>query len=165
MRQTGFTALTSMHSSRMRTARLLPVSPSMHCRMEGCLLLRGCLLLGGCLLPEGGCLLLEGECVSATRGCLLPGGCLLLGVSDMGTSATGGCLLWGVSATRGCLIPGGVWYQGGVCSGGCVSQHAMGQTPPPPPLTDRHLWIHNLRKLRLRAVTMVLFHHTTIVFN
>ena len=39
---------TSMHSSRMRTARLLPASPSMHCT-------GGCLLLGGCLLREGVC--------------------------------------------------------------------------------------------------------------
>ena len=40
---------TSMHSSRMRTARLLAVSPSMHC--EGGMLPAGCLplVLGGCL--------------------------------------------------------------------------------------------------------------------
>ena len=42
------------------------------------------------------------------------------------------------------LVPGG--------RGGCVSQHAMGQTTPPP-WTDRHLWKHNLHTLRLRAVT------------
>ena len=36
-----------MHSSRMRTARFLAVSPTMHCAG------RGCLLLGGCLLLEG----------------------------------------------------------------------------------------------------------------
>ena len=41
---------TSMHSSRMRTARLLPISPGMHCS-------------GGCLLPGGVC----------SWGCLLPG--------------------------------------------------------------------------------------------
>ena len=36
----GIVWITSMHSSRMRTARLLPVSPSMHCAavQEGCLL-------------------------------------------------------------------------------------------------------------------------------
>ena len=68
-----------MHSSRMRTANLLPVSHSMHCAggvcskrgvcSGGCLLQgvaiprrvvalrRGCLLLGrGCLLQEWGCL-------------------------------------------------------------------------------------------------------------
>ena len=72
--------ITSMHCSRMHTARLLPLSPSMHCPPRGwgvsatqgeCLLPGevsatgvGCLLLGWCLLP---------------RGCLLPGGCLLWG--------------------------------------------------------------------------------------
>ena len=35
--------LTRLHSSRMRTARLLPVSPSMHCAGGW-----GCLLPGGC---------------------------------------------------------------------------------------------------------------------
>ena len=61
----------------MRTARLLTVSPSMHCS-------GGCLLLGGVCL--GGCVCLSGVC--------LPGG---------------RCLP---------LVPG------------CVSQHAMRQTPP-----------------------------------
>ena len=65
---------TRLHSSRMHTARLLTVSPSMHCT-------GGCLLLG----------------VSASVGCLLLwegvwfGGCLVLGVSASG----------GVSAFRG----------------------------------------------------------------
>ena len=58
---------TSMHSSRMRTARLLPVSPSMHCG-GGCLFW-GC-LLWGVSAPRG---------VSAPVGCLLPGVCLWLG--------------------------------------------------------------------------------------
>ena len=93
---------TSMHSSRMRTARLLPVSPSMHCRGSA------------------------------------PGGCLLLG----GVCSCGGVCSWGVSAPRGVSASG---------PRGCVTQHAMGQTPPPL-WTDRHLWKHNLRKLRLRAV-------------
>ena len=54
-----------MHSSRMGSARLLPVSPSMRCSEEGVpawgvYLLRGCTcwgmyLPGGCVyLPEGG---------------------------------------------------------------------------------------------------------------
>ena len=62
---------TSMHSNRMHTARLFPVSPSLTCAK-----------VGGCQLPGGG------------DGCLLPvggEGCLLQGVS-----ATGG-----VSAPRG----------------------------------------------------------------
>ena len=74
---------TSMHSSRMRTTRVLPVSPSMHCA-GGCLLRGrgfspgGCLLPGG-LLPKGGkCLLQGGVC---SHGGLLQrdvcsGGCL-----------------------------------------------------------------------------------------
>ena len=40
--------------------------------------------------------------------------------------------------------------QGVSTQGGCVSQHAMGQMPPL--WTDRHLLIHNLRKLRLGPV-------------
>ena len=56
---------TSMHSSRMRTARLLPVSPSMHCMVGG-----GCLLLGGVcsgvsVSGPGG-----GGSASGPRGCL-----------------------------------------------------------------------------------------------
>ena len=52
-----------MHSSRMRTAHLLAVSPSMHCtggmsNPGGCLLLGVCALLGGLL--GGWCLLLGG---------------------------------------------------------------------------------------------------------
>ena len=57
----------------------------------------------------------------------------------------------GVSAHGGCLLLGGAWSQGGSARGvpgprGCllpgegVSQHALRQTPPPPPvnrMTDR----------------------------
>ena len=73
------TCITRLHSSRMRTARALTVSPSMLCR-------------GGCLV--GGCLL---------RGavCSLGGGGLLAGVS-----ARGGVCSWGVSALGG--VPGQV---------------------------------------------------------
>ena len=46
--------ITSMHSSRMRTARLLPISPSMHCMVGyGCLV--GVSAPGG-LLPMGSAL-------------------------------------------------------------------------------------------------------------
>ena len=60
-----------MHSSRMRTARLLPESPSMHCA-GGVSAPRGC-LLWGCLLqgvsaPKG--LSTPGEGVSAQGGCV-----------------------------------------------------------------------------------------------
>ena len=101
--------LTRMHSSGIRTTRLLTVSQH---------------ALGQCL-PKGGiCLGVWGVC---------PGG-----------------------------LPVGWWVSAqGVCpGGGCVGdvfQHAVGQTSftPPPPWTDRHLWKHNLRKLRLREVKML----------
>ena len=67
---------TRLHSSRMHTARLLAVSPSMYCA-------RGVSALEGCVCSGG---------VSAPRGCLLPGGGLLPG----GVSASRGvCLLSG----------------------------------------------------------------------
>ena len=65
-----------MHSSRMHTACLLAISPSMHC-VGGDLLLGGVLLLGGAA-PEEGCVL---------RG-FAPGG-----VSVLGGSAPGGTKL------------------------------------------------------------------------
>ena len=83
------------------------------------------------------------------------------GVSAWGVSAQG-VFAWGY-LPRGWLPWGGVclWSGGGVSAGeglpgGClplvhwggVSQHAMGQAPPL--WTDRHLWKHNLRKLRFR---------------
>ena len=55
---------TRLHSSKMRTARLLTVSPSIHCAERGMPGPRGC-LLWGCLV-HGGCLVLGGG--------LLPGG-------------------------------------------------------------------------------------------
>ena len=54
---------TRLHSSRMHTTRLLPISPSMHCS-------RGVPGSGGCLL----------------WGCLLQGGCLVWGVCSQGIS-------------------------------------------------------------------------------
>ena len=70
---TSLRLVTRLHSSRMHTACLLPVSPSMHCA--------GCLPPGGCLVPgsvwswgvSG-----PGE-VSGRRGCLVLGVCLLPG--------------------------------------------------------------------------------------
>ena len=56
-----------MHSSRMRTARLLAVFPSMHCAGGGCL------LPGGVSTPRGGCL---------PRGCLFDGVSAQEGVSQ-----------------------------------------------------------------------------------
>ena len=56
--------LTRLHSSRMHTARLLTVSPSMHCSRGGCLVLGGAWSRGR---------------VSARRG-ICPGGCLPRGL-------------------------------------------------------------------------------------
>ena len=69
-----------MHSSRMRTARLLIVTPSMHCAGSG-------------------------VSTSGPRG------------------------------FRGVSAPGRVSAYG-LGRGVCVSQHAMGQTPPPPHWTE-----------------------------
>ena len=73
-----------MYSSRMRTARLLPVSPSLHCvgvvSAPGEGLLRGRVCSGGVVSALGG---------SAPGGCLLLGGLLQ------------GDLVWGVSAPGG----------------------------------------------------------------
>ena len=97
----------------MRTTRLLPVSPSMHC--AGGVSAPGGVCSGGVsawgVSAQWGCLL---QAVSALGGCLL-WGCLLRG-----------CLLWGVSVPGGvgCLFPGGLLL-------GAVSQHAMGQSSPP----------------------------------
>ena len=53
------TTLTRMHSSRMRTAHLLPVSPSMHCSgvylLWGCTWSWGVYLVPGCVPGPGGC--------------------------------------------------------------------------------------------------------------
>ena len=57
-----------MHSSRTRTARLLPVSPSLHCTGEVS-------VPGGVSAPGGVC----SRGVSAPREGVCSGGCLLLG--------------------------------------------------------------------------------------
>ena len=105
-----------MHSSGMRTARLLTVSQyalcrgrvSQHALGTGCLP-RGCLPRGVCLggVCPGGCLPREGVCLP--RGCL-PGG--------------------GVSAQRGCLPEGG-------------GRHPLDQRQSPPEkITDRCKTLH-----------------------
>ena len=99
------TCITRMHS-RMRTARLMPVSPSMHCS-------RGeCTCPGG--VPARGCTC-QGECVPAGGGggVYLSGGVYLLGVGVPGQ---------GVYLPGGCTCPGGVptWglpARGCTCSG------------------------------------------------
>ena len=145
-----------LHSSKMRTARLLAISQ--HALRRG-LGMGGVYSWGG-VYSQGECLLLG---VSTPRGCLLPGevsapgGCLLPGgvsapggVYSQGVSAPrGGVCSWGVSTPRGsvcswgCLLPGGVCSQGrclllGVSTprGRLLSQHALRQTPPPRGQTD-----------------------------
>ena len=78
------TELTRMHSSMMRTARLLPVSPHMHCS-------RGVYLWGGCLVggvPAWG--------VYMPRGVYLP-----RGVPTQGVCLPGGVPAWGLYLPRG----------------------------------------------------------------
>ena len=74
--------------------------------------------------------------------------------------------------SRGCLptclvgVYLGVSGQGGVCLGGvcpgCVSsqegRHPLGPKSYTPLWTDRHLWKHNVRKLRLWAVIITRQH-------
>ena len=128
----------------MRTARLLPVSPSMHCT-------RGYLPL-----VQGG-----GVPASGPRGGYLPlvwGGCLLWGVPASGpwggtpASDPGGCLPQGVYLP---LVLGGgfgLWSGGGrgrVCIPACSGED-------PPASVDRMTDTrekHNLHKLRLRVAT------------
>ena len=107
-----------MHSSRMRTACLLPVSPSMHCSQRGIWSQRGCtwsqgvyLVLGECTWSQGVSLVLG---VPAHRGVyLVPGG----------TWSWVGTWSWGVYLVQGVyLVPAGVpgpggctWSSGGGC--------------------------------------------------
>ena len=93
-----------MHSSRMRTGRLLTVC--------------------GRLLPGGGGVSLIGE-----GGAWSGGVCLVRGVSALGVSLVGG---GGVSAPGGCVPGGGICSWGAWSGGGLASQHALRQTPSPP---------------------------------
>ena len=85
-----------MHSSRMRTAHLLPISPSIHCS-------GGYLPRGG--VPAQGC---------TCQGVYLPG---LVYLPGGGVYLPGRCTWWGVYLPEGCTCPGGVsawgylpWY-------------------------------------------------------
>ena len=96
---------TRMHSSRMRTACLLPVSPSMHC-------------YGGCM-PGGGV---------PARGCTCSGVYLprwvyiqssWAGTPQVGTPLGRGCTcLGGCTCPGGVYLPGGCTYPGGTYLGG-----------------------------------------------
>ena len=61
LRITGNGFQTRMHSSRMRTARMLPVSPSMHCSRGGAPGLGGCTWSRGVYLVPGGGYLVPGD--------------------------------------------------------------------------------------------------------
>ena len=92
-----------MHSSRKRTARLLPVSQYA--------LLGGGVPAGGCTCPGGvparGVYLPGGACPG---GCTCPGGVYLPG----GCTCPDGVYLAGVSLPRGCTCPGGCTCSEGV---------------------------------------------------
>ena len=83
---------------------------------------RGCLPMGGSRDVCPG----QGVCVQGRGVC--PGGvCLRQGVWIWG------CLFRGSVCPGGCVQ--GMWVREGMCVEGCpggVSQHAMGQTAPPP---------------------------------
>ena len=135
--------ITRMHSSRMRTARVLTVSLSMLCG-GGCTWSRGgvpgqgvYLVLGGVPGPRGVCcqgvVPGPGGCscswggVPGSGGCTWSQGGLLLGVYlVLVGSAPGGCT-W----SRGVPGPRGVYLVlGGVCSGGCTwSQGGIKYSP------------------------------------
>ena len=106
----------TMHSSRMRTARLLPVSPSMHCSRvvpTG----GGVYLVQGGVPGPGGCTW-SGGCVYLVGGVPVPGVYLVPG----GVPGLGGC----VYLVGGCTWSGGCTWPGGTCPGGCT---CMGGTP------------------------------------
>ena len=116
-----------MHSSRMRTARLLPVSPRMHCLGVGGVpgLGRGVHSPGrrGVYLVQGG--------IPGPRGCTWSWGCTWSGgvyLVPRGCTwswgvylVRGGCTWFGGVPSRGDLVPGGVPGTGGVPGpGGCT---------------------------------------------
>ena len=128
---------TRMPSSRMRAARLMPVSPSVHCSW-GCVPARGCTCPGVCV-PAQGCVYLPGGCtclggvpaqgVYLPWGCTCPGGCTCQGVYLLGgVPARGFTCPGGVPAGGGCTCPGGVPAQRGTCPG----------TPPMYRILDTH---------------------------
>ena len=124
---------TRMHSSRMRTGRLLTVCRSLLPGGWGVSALGGvCLGVsgpGGCLVPggvcSGGCVSGLGEGVSAQGVYLVPRGCLLWGESAPRGVWSGG----GVCSWRG-LVLGGVSAPGGVCSRGCIPACTEADTTP-----------------------------------
>ena len=100
---------TRMHSSRMRTTCLLPISPSMHCS-------RRVYLLGGYLpgiIPAHGGV--------PAQGVYLPWGIPALGCTCQGVPALG-CTCSGV------YLLGGYLPEGCTCPGGCTWCTCLGCT-------------------------------------
>ena len=95
----------------MRTARLLPISPSMHCS-------RGVVyLLGGHLVP-GVYLVWRDVCVPGLGGVPCPRGCTCPGVYLVGGCTwSGGCTCQGTPGPGGCTCLGDVPAQGGTGRG------------------------------------------------
>ena len=101
--EVGIVSKTRMHSSRMRTAHLLPVSPSMHCS-GGCTWSVWCTWFGGCTW-SGGMYLVWG--VYLVGGVPGPGGCTL----SWGVYLVQGGCTWfgGWTWSWGVYLPGGVY--------------------------------------------------------
>ena len=107
-------SITRMHSSRMRTARLLPVSPSMHCSGKG-------VFGGGNKWWNNWLKILRKKrpkkCKKKFGGCIWSGGYL---VRAGCTWSWGGCT-W----SRGCTWSGGLY-----APGGCIPACTEADTPP-----------------------------------
>ena len=144
-----FDCIPRLHSSRMRTARLLPVSTSMHCVRRG-----GSAPGGGRGVPASGLggkgVLASGPEGSIPGGVCSQRGCLPL-VRRVPASGPGGLLLGGGSAPRGvpasgpgdaCLWSRGacLWSWGGPASGpGGYPSIQWGRPPPVNRMIDREV--------------------------
>ena len=113
-------AMTRMHSSKIHTACLLLISPSMHCS-EGCTWWR---------VPAQGAVLAQGVpawgCVYLLVGCTCQGWC----------TWPGWCAYPGGVLARGCICLGSVPAQGVYMPGGCTCPggvHAWGMYLPRDP--------------------------------
>ena len=127
-----------MHSSRMRTARFLPVSPSMHCSRgggepgPGSVPARGCTWSQGVYLlrvsvPAGGC--------TWSWGVYLVLGCTYWGVYLLEVYLLGGCTcLGGVPGPEGCIWSRGMYL---VLEG--MYLPGQGTCPGTPPLWTEFL--------------------------
>ena len=166
---------TRLHSSRMRTARLLPVSPSMHCTRGYLPLVQGG---GTCLWSGGG--VCSGGYLPLVLGCVCPRRYLPL-VQGGGVPASGPRggylpLVWGgvcsggyLPLVLGCVCPRGctcLWSWGVSASGpggkgvGVYPSIQWGRSPPVDRMTDTREK-HNLHKLRLRMATSL--RHTKVL--